>query len=51
MCGELDKDLKLMVKYSVEVCRKRDLKVNGDKNKEVLGKEDGLVCETLVDRT
>ena len=41
--GESEEDLKVMVGCSVEVCRRRDLKVKADK------KEGGLGCEICVD--
>ena len=41
--GELEQDLKVMVKHFVEVCRRRGLKVNADKSKVmVLDREEGL---------
>ena len=40
----------MMVGHFVEVCRKRDLKVNADKNKVMgIGGEEGLGCKIHVD--
>ena len=33
LCGELEKDLKVMVGYLVEECRRRGLQVNADTSK------------------
>ena len=50
LCGELEEDLRAMVKLFVEVCRRRGLKINADKNKVmVLNGEEGLECEVHVD--
>ena len=50
LCGESEEGLKMMVRCFVEVCRKRSLKVTVDKTKvTVLGGEEGMVCEVLVD--
>ena len=44
------KDLKVMIRNSVEVCRRRALKLNTDKNKViVLGWKAGLIGEVRVD--
>ena len=49
LCGELEEDLNVIVGRFVEVCKKRDLKINVDKSKVmVLGEKEGLVCEFLV---
>ena len=49
MCGELEKDLRVMVEWFIEVCR-RGLKVNVGKSKViVLNREEGLECEGRVD--
>ena len=36
LCGELEQNRKVVVANFVEVCRKSGLKINADKNKEVL---------------
>ena len=36
LCGELEEDLKEMVGYYVEVCKRRGLKVNADKSKAMV---------------
>ena len=44
LCGEFEEDLRVMVVFFIEVCKK-DLNVNGDERKEmVLGGDVGLVC-------
>ena len=42
LCGELEEDLRLMVGWFAEVCRRRGLKVNAGKSKVMVlnGKED-----------
>ena len=46
MCGESEEDLRAMVAWFVEVCRKKDLKVNEGKSKVMLmNQEDGLKFE------
>ena len=48
--GELEEDLLMMEGSFVEVCKRKGLKVNGDKRKvRVLGGEEGLECEIRVD--
>ena len=50
LCGELEKDLRAMVGWFAEVCRRRGLKVNPDRSKViVIGGEEGLDCEVHVD--
>ena len=50
LCGESEEDLKLKVGQFNEVCMRRGLKVNADKNKAMVsGGEEGLGCETRVD--
>ena len=50
-CGESKEDLRAVVGRFLEVCRRRDLKVNAGKSKViVLGEEEGLECEVCVDR-
>ena len=52
LCGELEEDLKVMVRCFVEVCGRKGLKVNADMRKVmVLGREEGLKCEICVDGT
>ena len=47
LCGE---DLRAMLKWFVEVCRRRGLKVNGGKSKVmILNGEERLECEVHVD--
>ena len=42
LCGESEEDLRAMVGRSVEVCRRRGLKVNTSKRKlMMLGREEG----------
>ena len=49
LCGELERDLKVMVECFVEICR-RGLKVHADKIKVVLlGGEEELECEIHED--
>ena len=50
LCGELEEDLRVMVSYLVEVCRRGGLKFNTGKSKvRVLGGEKGLECEVCID--
>ena len=50
LCGESEEDLRTMVGFFVEVCRRRGLEVNAGKSKVmVLGGEEGLDCEVCVD--
>ena len=50
-CGESEEDLRVMVGWFAEVCRKRGLKVNaGKSNVMVLNGEERLECEVHVDR-
>ena len=54
LCGESEGNLKVMVGRFVEVYRRRGLKFNAGKSEVmvfVLGGEEGLVCEALVDGT
>ena len=49
LCGELEEDLRVMVRHFVEVFR-RGLKVNEDKSKfMVSGEKEGLECEVCQD--
>ena len=48
--GESEKDLRAMVGRLVEVCRRRDLKINAGKNKMMLNGEEGLKCDIRVYR-
>ena len=49
-CGESEEDLRVMVRRSAEVCRRRGLKVSADKSKVmVLNGEEGFECEVHVD--
>ena len=51
LCGESEEDLRTMVGHFVEVCRRRGLKVNAGKSKDmVLGGKEGLECEICIDR-
>ena len=46
MCGELEEDLRAIVRRLIQVCRRRGLKVNAGKSKiMVLNGEEGLECE------
>ena len=50
LCGKSEEDLKAMVGCFIEVGRRRGLKVYADNSKVVvLGEEEGLICEVLVD--
>ena len=50
MCGELEEDLRMMVGWFAEVCKRRGLKVNSGKSKVMaLNAEEGLECEVHVD--
>ena len=51
LCGKLEEDLRLLVGCFVEVCRRRELKVNAGRSMlMVLGKEYGLECTSLCRR-
>ena len=51
LCDESEEDLRVMVGWLVEVCRKRGLKVNAGKSWVMeLNGEEGLECEVHVDR-
>ena len=51
LCGDLEGDLRVMVGWFVEVCKRRALKVNAGKCEViVLNEEEGLECEVYVDR-
>ena len=51
LCGELDEDLREMVGWLAEVCRRRGPKVGAGKSKVMaLNREEGLECEVHVDR-
>ena len=46
LCSESEEDLRTMVEWFVEVCRRRGLKVNPGTNKViVLNGKEGLSCE------
>ena len=48
--GKSEEDLRVMVGWFVEVCRRRGMKVNGGKNKVmVLNGEEGLECKVHGD--
>ena len=50
LCGELEEDLRAMVRWLVEVCRRRGLKFNVGKNKVmVMNGVEGLECEVHED--
>ena len=50
LCEVLEENLKVMVECFVEVCKRRDLKVNADKSKVMmLGGEEGLAYESHVE--
>ena len=51
LCGELEEELRAMVGWFVEGCRRRELKVNADKSKVILmNGEEGLEFEIHIDR-
>ena len=46
LCGESEEDLRTMLGWFIEVCRRRGLIVNGGKSKVmILNGEEGLECE------
>ena len=45
LSGESEEDLRVMMGGFVEVCRRRGLKVNLGKSKEIEMKEEGLECK------
>ena len=50
-CGELEEEMRAMVRCFVEVCKRRGLKVKAGKSKVmVLGREEGMECEVHIDR-
>ena len=50
LCGEMEEDLRMMMGWFVEVCRRRGLTANAGKSKVMLmNGEDGLECEVYVD--
>ena len=50
LCGELEWDLKAMVKWFLEVYRRRGLEVNAGKSKVMtMNGEEELECEVHVD--
>ena len=50
LSGESEEDLRVMVEWFVEVCRRRGLKVNEGKSKVmVLNREERLECEVHID--
>ena len=50
LCGESEEDLRVMMEWFAELCRKRELKVNVGKSKVmVLNGEEGLEWEVYVD--
>ena len=51
-CGESEEELRAVLGWFVEVCRRRGLKVSAGKSKViVLNGEEGLECEVHVDGT
>ena len=49
LCDESEEELRVMVGWCAEVCRRRGLKVNVGKSKVmVLNGEEGLECEVHV---
>ena len=49
LCSESEEDLRAIVGRSIEVCRRRGLKVNATRSKVMLlGGEDVLECEVCV---
>ena len=50
LCSELEEELRAMLGWFVEVCRRRGMKVNAGKSKVmVMNGEEGLECEVHVD--
>ena len=50
LCSESEEEIMVMMGSFVEVCRRKDLKVNGGKSKAMtLKRKWGLECEVLVD--
>ena len=50
LCGELEEDLRVMVKRFAEMCRKRGLKKSGGKSKAIaMNGGEGLECEVHID--
>ena len=50
LCDESEEDLRAMLGWFVEMCRKRSLKVSAGKSKViVMNGEEGLECEVHVD--
>ena len=50
LCGESEKNLRVMVGQFAKVCRRRGLKVNAGNSKViVMNGEEGLECEVHVD--
>ena len=47
LCGKSEEDLRAMVGYSVELCRRRSLKVTAVM---VLNGEEGLECKIYINR-
>ena len=50
LCGESEKELRVMVGCFVEVYRRIGLKVNAGKSKVMLGREEESECEVCIDR-
>ena len=49
LCDESEEDLRAIVGRFIEVCRRRDLKVNAGRSKVMLlSGEEGLECEVCV---
>ena len=49
-CGELEEDLRVMVGRFLEVCKRRDLKINASNSRVMLlNGEEGLEYEISVD--
>ena len=44
LCGESKEDLRAMVEWFVEVCRKRAMKINASKSKEMVLRREWSVC-------
>ena len=52
LCGASEEDLRVMVGCFAEVCRRRGLKINAGKSKEmILNGEERLECEVHIDGT
>ena len=50
LCGESEEDLRVMVRWFADLCRRRGLKFNTGKSKVMVQNgAEGLVCEVLVE--